>query len=233
VQLSSGVAGARHTRGASSSACRAARSGSPAGQVGQWPAATTDIDRRGEGPDRRRCHGSPAAVRGGASPSAWRVVLSRYHDAGDMVVRLRRWVGRRCTWWSSPSSRGAGRGVAGADPRWGRRGHRHPDGADGLHGHGCPGADGAGDQAGADHGRGGRTAAAGKDLGGRRQTFTDSRIRNALRLIEGGEPATQSPATWACRGRPCTGASGDSGANGLSVPISDASRVGFTPRAVR
>lgn len=33
--------------------------------------------------------------------------------------------------------------------------------------------------------------AAGKDLGGRRQTFTDSQIRNALRLIEGGEPATR------------------------------------------
>jgi DNA invertase Pin-like site-specific DNA recombinase len=33
--------------------------------------------------------------------------------------------------------------------------------------------------------------AAGKDLGGRRQTFTDSQIRNAFRLIEGGEPATQ------------------------------------------
>lgn len=33
--------------------------------------------------------------------------------------------------------------------------------------------------------------AAGKDLGGRRQTFTDSQIRNALRLIDGGEPATQ------------------------------------------
>ena len=32
---------------------------------------------------------------------------------------------------------------------------------------------------------------AGKDLGGRRQTFADSQIRNALRLIEGGEPATQ------------------------------------------
>ena len=27
--------------------------------------------------------------------------------------------------------------------------------------------------------------------GGRRQTFTDSQIRNALRLIESGEPATQ------------------------------------------
>jgi DNA invertase Pin-like site-specific DNA recombinase len=33
--------------------------------------------------------------------------------------------------------------------------------------------------------------AAGKDLGGRRPTFTDSQIRNALRLIEAGEPATQ------------------------------------------
>ena len=32
--------------------------------------------------------------------------------------------------------------------------------------------------------------AAGKDLGGRRAQFTDSQIRNALRLIEGGEPAT-------------------------------------------
>ena len=33
--------------------------------------------------------------------------------------------------------------------------------------------------------------AAGKDLGGRRQTFTDSQIRNVLRLIESGEPSTQ------------------------------------------
>jgi DNA invertase Pin-like site-specific DNA recombinase len=33
--------------------------------------------------------------------------------------------------------------------------------------------------------------AAGKDLGGRRRTFTDSQIRNALRLIDSGEPATQ------------------------------------------
>ncbi|MEX5235683.1 recombinase family protein [Kocuria arenosa] len=33
--------------------------------------------------------------------------------------------------------------------------------------------------------------AAGKDLGGRRQTFTDSQISNAVRLIESGEPATQ------------------------------------------
>lgn len=33
--------------------------------------------------------------------------------------------------------------------------------------------------------------AAGKDLGGPCPTFTDSQIRNALRLIEGGEPTTQ------------------------------------------
>ena len=33
--------------------------------------------------------------------------------------------------------------------------------------------------------------AAGKDLGGRRQTFTDFQIRNAVSLIDGGEPATQ------------------------------------------
>ncbi|GGG67422.1 hypothetical protein GCM10011374_34610 [Kocuria dechangensis] len=33
--------------------------------------------------------------------------------------------------------------------------------------------------------------APGEDLGGRRPTFTDSQIRNALRLIEDGEPATQ------------------------------------------
>ena len=33
--------------------------------------------------------------------------------------------------------------------------------------------------------------AAGKDLGGRRQTFTDSQIRNAVRLLDGGEPAIQ------------------------------------------
>jgi len=33
--------------------------------------------------------------------------------------------------------------------------------------------------------------AAGKGHGGRRQSFTDSRIRNALRSVEGGEPATQ------------------------------------------
>ncbi|GGG60604.1 hypothetical protein GCM10011374_24340 [Kocuria dechangensis] len=33
--------------------------------------------------------------------------------------------------------------------------------------------------------------AAGKDLGGRRPTFTDSQIRSALRLIEAEEPATQ------------------------------------------
>ncbi|RFA16745.1 resolvase [Subtercola boreus] len=33
--------------------------------------------------------------------------------------------------------------------------------------------------------------AAGKDLGGRRQQFTDSQILNARRLIDGGEPAAQ------------------------------------------
>jgi len=33
--------------------------------------------------------------------------------------------------------------------------------------------------------------AAGKDLGGRRPVFTDSQIRNAIRLIDGGEPAAQ------------------------------------------
>jgi len=32
---------------------------------------------------------------------------------------------------------------------------------------------------------------AGKDLGGRRPTCTDSPIRNALRLVDAGEPATQ------------------------------------------
>jgi DNA invertase Pin-like site-specific DNA recombinase len=33
--------------------------------------------------------------------------------------------------------------------------------------------------------------AAGKDLGGRRRSFTDSQIRNAARLVDAGEPATQ------------------------------------------
>lgn len=33
--------------------------------------------------------------------------------------------------------------------------------------------------------------AAGKVLGGRRSTFTDSQIRSALRLIGAGEPAAQ------------------------------------------
>ena len=33
--------------------------------------------------------------------------------------------------------------------------------------------------------------AAGKDLGGRRQQFSDSQIRNARRLIDAGEPAVQ------------------------------------------
>jgi DNA invertase Pin-like site-specific DNA recombinase len=33
--------------------------------------------------------------------------------------------------------------------------------------------------------------AAGKDLGGRRQVFTDSQVKNAARLIDAGEPAAQ------------------------------------------
>jgi len=33
--------------------------------------------------------------------------------------------------------------------------------------------------------------AAGKDLGGRRQAFTDSQVKNAVRLIDAGEPAAQ------------------------------------------
>jgi DNA invertase Pin-like site-specific DNA recombinase len=33
--------------------------------------------------------------------------------------------------------------------------------------------------------------AAGKDLGGRRPVFTDSQIRNAIRLIDGGQPAAE------------------------------------------
>ena len=33
--------------------------------------------------------------------------------------------------------------------------------------------------------------AAGKDLGGRRQTISDSQIRNAIRLVAAGEPAAQ------------------------------------------
>ncbi|MEO9246835.1 recombinase family protein [Citricoccus nitrophenolicus] len=33
--------------------------------------------------------------------------------------------------------------------------------------------------------------AAGKDLGGRRQTFTDSQIRSAAHLVEAGQPAAQ------------------------------------------
>jgi DNA invertase Pin-like site-specific DNA recombinase len=49
--------------------------------------------------------------------------------------------------------------------------------------------------------------ATGKDLGGRRPTFTDSQIRNALRLIEAGEPATQVARGLGCRGRPSTAGS--------------------------
>ena len=36
-----------------------------------------------------------------------------------------------------------------------------------------------------------KSRAAGKDLGGRPRIITDSQIRNARRLIEGGEPAAQ------------------------------------------
>ena len=50
---------------------------------------------------------------------------------------------------------------------------------------------------------------AGKDLGGRRQTISDSQIRNALRLVDAGEPAAQvardlgmSRATFYRRSRP-------------------------------
>jgi len=37
----------------------------------------------------------------------------------------------------------------------------------------------------------GKRRAAGQDLGGRPQRVTDSQMRNAIRLVEGGEPATQ------------------------------------------
>lgn len=44
--------------------------------------------------------------------------------------------------------------------------------------------------------------ATGKDLSGRRQTFTDSQTRNAVRLIEGGELTPRSPGTWGRAGDP-------------------------------
>lgn len=54
--------------------------------------------------------------------------------------------------------------------------------------------------------------AAGKDLGGRPRRITDSQIRSALRLVEGGEPAAQvardlgmSRATFYRRSRALTG----------------------------
>ncbi len=50
--------------------------------------------------------------------------------------------------------------------------------------------------------------AAGKDLGGRRERFTNSQIDNARRLIDAGQPATHvALGTWACPEQPCTGAS--------------------------
>ena len=49
--------------------------------------------------------------------------------------------------------------------------------------------------------------AAGTVLGGRRQAYTDSWIRNALGLIDSGEPATVWPVTGGCPRRRCTGGS--------------------------
>jgi DNA invertase Pin-like site-specific DNA recombinase len=43
----------------------------------------------------------------------------------------------------------------------------------------------------ADHGHPFTRHAAGKDLGGRLQAFTDRRVRIAVRLIDAGEPAAQ------------------------------------------
>ncbi|GAB2599160.1 hypothetical protein GCM10009696_00690 [Kocuria himachalensis] len=54
-----------------------------------------------------------------------------------------------------------------------------------------------------------KRGAAGKDLGGRRQTFTDSQSRNAIRLIEGGSRPLGSPASSECRGPSSTGGSGN------------------------
>ena len=42
--------------------------------------------------------------------------------------------------------------------------------------------------------------ATGKDLSGRRQTFTDSQTRNAVRLIEGGELTPQVARDLGARG---------------------------------
>jgi hypothetical protein len=49
--------------------------------------------------------------------------------------------------------------------------------------------------------------AAGKDLDGRRQTFTDSQIRIALRLIEAGSRPPRSPGTGGYPGPPTIAAS--------------------------
>ena len=69
--------------------------------------------------------------------------------------------------------------------------------------------------------------AASKDLGGRRQTFTDSLIHNALRLIEGGEPATlyrrirQLPS-------PATGTAGDPSKTLQATAATTAGKSGST-----
>ncbi|MHC5560787.1 helix-turn-helix domain-containing protein [Kocuria sp. U4B] len=68
----------------------------------------------------------------------------------------------------------------------------HPP--DGVHGHHCPGRHGpdrAGERTGADHPLGGQAPSRRQGPRWRRLTFTDSSIRNALRLVDAGEPATQ------------------------------------------
>lgn len=83
------------------------------------------------------------------------------------------------------------RGIAGAEPRWGRPGHGH------LHGSAVFTVMAALAQMELEIKRQRITdsvakhRAAGKDLGGRRATFTDSQILNAVWLTEGGESATQ------------------------------------------
>ncbi len=122
----------------------------------------------------------------------WRVVLWRYHDTAQLVVQVRKWVRRRRTCWSSPRCCGekvpglrvlnfGGGDVDTATPMGSMvfmvmaalaqmeleiKRERITDSV-------------------------AKRRAAGKDLGGRRPTVTDSQIRNAIRLIDGGEPATQ------------------------------------------
>ena len=87
-----------------------------------------------------------------------------------------------------------GSGVTRVRPGWGRRGHLHPDGLDGLHGNAALA------QMELEVKRERITdsvatgRAAGKDQGGRRRTFTDSPIRSTLRLLEaGGHPGGTGP----------------------------------------